>query len=418
MVYGGAKSRTADTDGCTTVRFYDESAEQRSARVSEMNLPGKGAQFRFLLVGAGMIGREHINVTRLLGAAQIAGIYDTSEDSIAAALALFPDDAACPAVYRNLESALAEAEADAVLICTPNFTHFDLVQQVANSGLPLFVEKPMATTLQDAAGLVLLSREYPGFIQLGMQYRYKSQYTEAFRAVKAQGALGKVKTISMSEYRPPFLDKVRQWNKFNEFSGGTLVEKCCHYFDLINLMAESRPVSVYASGGQAVNFLDFKYEGRASDIHDHGFVVINYENGIRASFALNMFAQELYEEMIVGGENGRLVATECSSFKTEGSKGLIKVEVEGHEDYDFRDVTYPEIIERSGHHGATFFEHEALITQLKGELTDSATVEQGLWAIIVASAAQESIAEQQVIEVENYLAGLGLSWVWEEGQSL
>lgn len=400
------------------MKFYVESAAQRSARVQEMTLPGAHPEFRFLIIGVGMIGREHIQVTRLLGQARITGLYDPDEGSIAAALALFNGEGeANPIVYDSLEKALTDCDADAILICTPNYTHYSIIEQARKTNLPLFVEKPMATKLDEAAELVQLGRSYAGFIQLGMQYRFKSQYTEAFREVKLLRSLGDVKTVSMSEYRPPFLDKVNQWNKFNEYSGGTLVEKCCHYFDLINLMAESRPVSVYGSGGQAVNFLDFSYEGRKSDIHDHGFVIINYENGVRASFTLNMFSQELYEELIIGGPQGRVLAAEYSSFRHAGSRGLIKVEVEGHADYDFRDVSYPKIVERSGHHGATFFEHEALIAQLRGQETDSATLEQGLWAIIVASAAQESIESQRLIDIESYLADRGLAWVWNESKN-
>ena len=73
----------------------------------------------------------------------------------------------------------------------------------------------------------------------------------------------------MSEYRPPFLDKVEQWNKFNEFSGGTFVEKCCHYFDLINLLAEGQP-EMFSPAGDKRNFLNFMYgaESRTSTTMD------------------------------------------------------------------------------------------------------------------------------------------------------
>ena len=54
-----------------------------------------------------------------------------------------------------------------------------------------------------------------------MQYRFKSQYVEAFHEIKQNSSLGAIKTIAMSEFRPPFLNKVKQWNKFNAFSGGT-----------------------------------------------------------------------------------------------------------------------------------------------------------------------------------------------------
>ncbi len=393
------------------MRFFDESDIERSARVREWS-PEPQAQFRFLIVGCGMIGREHIRVTRLLGKAAIVGLVDPHQPSTDAALALFEDSSEKPKVFDTTDLAIAELKPDAVFICTPNYTHHEIVEGLVKHGVPLFIEKPMATSLADAAHIVELARDYPSFIQIGMQYRFKSQYSEAFRQVKALQTLGSVKTISMSEYRPPFLDKVNQWNKFNEYSGGTLVEKCCHYFDLINLMAESKPVSVYASGGQAVNFLDFELNGKQSDIHDHGFVVIDYENGVRASFTLNMFAQELYEEFIVGGEKGRLIATESSSFKREESSvGKIKVEVDDHPDYEFRETTYPAIIERSGHHGATFFEHEAFVDQLLGKANDAATVEQGFRAMALASAAQESIATETKISIDDFLKAHSLKWI-------
>jgi myo-inositol 2-dehydrogenase/D-chiro-inositol 1-dehydrogenase len=391
----------------SAVPFYSESAAARRARVEAMALPGPKPQFGLAIIGAGMIGREHLRVATLLGRARVIGLYDTEPTSVQRSLADFatyaPTSLAPPRVYASLEEVCADPAVDGIFVCTPNFTHHDLVVQLLPCGKPLFVEKPMATTLADAAHLLELAASNTGFLQLGMQYRFKAQYVEAFKAAR-EGALGNIKTISMSEYRPPFLDKVGQWNKFNRFSGGTLVEKCCHYFDLINLMAQSEPHRVYATGGQAVNFLDFEQDGERSDIDDHAFVIIDYANGVRASFTLNMFAQELYEEMIVTGEHGRLLATEHSTFKREeASRATIQVEVTGHPYYQPCVVTYPAVIERSGHHGATFFEHEAFIDRLEGKATDAATPLQGLWAIIVASAAQASIAGGEPVSIPDFL---------------
>jgi predicted dehydrogenase len=55
--------------------------------------------------------------------------------------------------------------------------------------------------------------------------------------------------------------QVNNWNRFNKNSGGTLVEKCCHFFDLMTLIANSRPVRVMASGAQDINHLDEIYDG-------------------------------------------------------------------------------------------------------------------------------------------------------------
>ena len=47
------------------------------------------------------------------------------------------------------------------------------------------------------------------------------------------GACGAVKMIAIREHRFPFLEKVDNWNRFSKNTGGTLVEKCCHFFDVM-----------------------------------------------------------------------------------------------------------------------------------------------------------------------------------------
>lgn len=393
----------------TMGRFFNDPQSLRSLAATHREKPAPACEYRFNIIGSGMIGREHMRVITLLGRARVYGLYDTDKGSIELAKAAYAEYSSLPLIeYEDLESACF-AEVDAIFICTPNFTHYDVLKTAMKSGKPIFLEKPMATDLSHAAEIVQLEKQCSSFIQLGMQYRFKSQYCEAFNLVKSQCAIGDVKTISMSEYRPPFLDKVKQWNKFNENTGGTLVEKCCHYFDLINLMAEAKPIRVYATGGQAVNFIDFEYDGKKSDIDDHAFVVINYANGVNASFTLNMFCPELYEEIIITGPKGRVLASETSSFEPDTvSKATVVLENDSKLGSVVSDVTYAPLIERSGHHGATFFEHLAFIEKLEGKETDSATVLQGLWSIIVAAAAQESIAVRMPIEITEFLTKFGL----------
>ena len=219
----------------------------------------------------------------------------------------------------------------------------------------------------------------------------------------------------MSEFRPPFLDKVEQWNKFSEFSGGTLVEKCCHYFDLINLFADSIPNKIYASGGQAINFLDFEKNNQKSDIDDHAFVIIDYENGTRANFTLNMFCPSFSEELILCGDKGKLVAREHYDFQRESkSKSTISIDIGESGPSKTSDVHYPILIEQSGHNGATFFEHIEFINQLKGKDSDCATPLQGLWSIIIACAAQESILKETYIMIDEFLDQNKLGWVTEK----
>jgi predicted dehydrogenase len=361
------------------------------------------------------MGREHMRVSQLLGWADVQGIVDPDGGSLEWACTdwrLLTD--APLTIYRDLSEACLDEAVDATVIATPNHTHRDVLHAVAASRKPVLLEKPMATTLADAMDIVNLARDYPAVIQLGMQYRFKAQYVDALQVVAAECALGLVKTVAMSEYRPPFLDKVDQWNKFNRNSGGTLVEKCCHYFDLINVVAQSRPRQVYASGGRAVNFLDFEWQGEPSDIDDHAMVIIDYDNGVRASFTLNMFCQELYEELVVVGERGRLVASEQASFQPDTpSKAELLVEVPEHPAYRGVPVGYPDWIEASGHYGATFFEHIAFNLQLAGQAVDAATPEQALWSLIVASAAQHSMQIGREVDVGAFCEAKGIGDFYE-----
>ena len=370
---------------------------------------------RLLIVGVGMMGREHLRVTQQLGWAEVQGIVDPFNGSIEWALSDWSLLSSQPLrVYPDLREACLDSAVDAIVICSPNHTHYDVLQIVCESGKPILLEKPMATTLADAMEVFRLASEYPSVIQLGMQYRFKAQYVEALFEIRAKASLGLVKTVAMSEYRPPFLDKVNQWNKFNRHSGGTLVEKCCHYFDLMNVIAASRPKKIYASGGRGVNFLDFQWQGVPSDIDDHAMAIIDYDNGIRANFTLNMFCQELYEELVVVGERGRLVASEQASFHPDTpSEARLQVEVPGHPAYRPQSVGYPPWIEETGHYGATFFEHIAFHRQLAGERVDAATPQQALWSLIVASAAQHSMATGQAVDVATFCTQEGVGDFFE-----
>lgn len=362
-------------------------------------------KYKLVIIGTGTIGQEHMYVATLLGRAQVHGIYDRSAHSMDVAERNFKAYSDKPLVrYASLHEACADKDADAIMICTPNYTHFDIFKTAIATGKPVFLEKPMATTLEHAAAMVSACDNYSAPVQIGLQYRYKAQYVEALHEVAVRKAIGDVKTISLSEYRPPFLDKVSQWNKFSHYSGGTLIEKCCHYFDLMNLIADAKPERVYASGGRAVNFHEFEQEGLASDIDDHAFVIVDYQNGVRGNFTLNMFSHKFTEELIVCGDQGRLLASEVFDIHQRSPcEASISVELGEAGASRSTKVSYASDIEASGHHGATFYEHEAFMDQLDGVQQSSATAVEGLWSVIVAAAAQQSIACGEPVVIEQFL---------------
>jgi predicted dehydrogenase len=368
-------------------------------------------KFRFNVIGVGINGREHIHITMLEGRATIHGVYDPNPGSIKSAKQVYAqyDPEGSLVVYDSLEAACNDPEVDGLIISTPNYTHIDVIKVAAKSGKHILLEKPMATTIKDAYEITQLANSYEAVLQIGLQYRYKAICVEAIYEALTRGVIGNIKTVSILEHRMPFLDKVQQWNKFSRYSGGTLVEKCCHYFDLLNLFAQSRPHSVFATGSMSVNFLEFEYEGEKSDILDNAFVTVIYENGVRASFSLCMFAPMFYEELILCGDEGRLKAYENSDFLPVSRPGShLEIMLGETKPSKITTPCYPKYIEESGHNGATFLEHVNFVDNIEGKETNAAKAVEGFWSVVVGVAAEQSVKLGRVVNIAELLKENGL----------
>ena len=363
-------------------------------------------KYKFNVIGAGMMGREHMTVTMLEGRGTIHGIYDTHDLSIRNAKQVFaehfPDHGLVE--YESLDAACNAPEVDGLIICTPNHTHLDVVKEAVKSGKHILLEKPMSTTIEGADEITQIAKNYEGVFQIGLQYRHKAIYAEAIQEVLERKSVGDVKTLNILEHRIPFLDKVKQWNKFLKQSGGTLVEKCCHYFDLLNLLAQSRPVHVYATGSMAVNFRNFEYHDEKSDIVDNAFVTIVYENGVRAGFNLCMFSPMFYEELTVCGDEGHLKTYETSDYlPAQRPSTHLEVLCGEHKPSKIMTPCYPAKIQESGHYGSTYYEHKYFIDNIEGQEPTTATVDEGFWSIVVGVAAEESIKTGKAVHIEQLL---------------
>lgn len=368
-------------------------------------------KYTFNIIGGGIIGQEHIRVTLLEGRATIKGVYDPNPRSVM--MSQKEAETYSPGlelvVYDTIEEACNDPDVDGLIICTPNYMHIQTIEPAVSSGKHILLEKPIATTVQDAYEITQMAEAYEAVFQLGLQYRFKPQYVEALHEVLERGSVGTVQKVSMMEHRIPFLDKVGQWNKLAEYSGDTLVEKCCHYFDLMNKVAGGRAQSVFAVGSQAVNFKDLEVEGRPSDILDNAYVTVTYENGVTGSFDLSMFSPFFHEEMVVSGDKGRLKATERrDSFPHSPPATALEVMSGVGRPSKITEPMYHDYIQSTGHEGATFMEHIEFVNQIERTPSQSASAEEGLWSVIVAAAAQESIKSGKVVQISDFLASQGL----------
>ena len=361
-------------------------------------------EFSFGVIGCGMMGQEHIYNALLVGRAKIGGLYDPAAKSIDAATRLIARNGQqeAPRIYASLAQAVADPDTDALIIATPNYTHIDVVRTVVGSNKALFVEKPIATTVADAFEVCQLAAAHSQPVRFGLQYRYKSVYAEALTEVFERRSVGRVHSVNMLEHRFPFLDKVQQWNKFSAYTGGTLVEKCCHYFDLMNLFSGGNPQRVFAVGNQAVNFHNFVYDNKKADGLDQAQLSIQYDNGVIGGFSLCMFTPGTREELVVCGDAGRVHASESARLG-EANENRLEVWRGENAASSVRAPDYPSYITKAGHHGSTFFEHLSFVDELSGGVVSGPNLADGLWSVAVGAAAQLSIERGAAVDVAEVL---------------
>jgi len=359
---------------------------------------------RIGIVGTGLMAQEHIRNLGLMPEAEIVALADPVPSSIEWAKTTLGPKAAGVASFRDVTSMLAESRLDAVVIASPNYTHADVLRPLLETDLHILCEKPLATTLADAAEIVRRTERRRGIFWVGMEYRYMPPVAE-FIAQTAAGRVGRLTRMSMAEHRFPFLVKVGDWNRFNRNTGGTMVEKCCHFFDLMRLIARAEPLRVFCSGAMDVNHLEERYSGKVPDIIDNAFAVVDFDNGVRAMLDLCMFAEgaEEQEELAVIGDKAKLTVRIPSSileFSPRVPVGAPKPIERTHVEVDAA------ALEAGHHHGATYYQWRAFLAAAAGRGPVEVTARDGLIAVAMGVAAERSAAEKRVVAIAELLDGI------------
>ncbi len=340
-----------------------------------------------------MMGVEHIRNVAITQGAEIVALADPVATSLAwAKAALGPD--ADPEIYPDA-AALAKAGLDAVIVASPNHTHRDVLQPLFDAGLNILCEKPLATTIDDARWIVAQAAASPGIFWTAMEYRFMPPVTAFVRQVH-EGRAGRLQMLSIREHRFPFLPKVGDWNRFGANTGGTMVEKCCHFFDLMRLIVKSEAVRVYCSGAMDVNHVDERYDGRTPDIIDNSFTTVDFANGVRAMLDLSMFADgaEDQEEIVAVGDKARLDVRIPSG-------DIVYAPRTGYHHPKAVERTHipvdPQALAAGHHHGATFYQHQKFLAALTGEGAVEVTASDGFSAVAIGTAAEISAREHRVV---------------------
>ncbi|EPX81615.1 Gfo/Idh/MocA family protein [Litoreibacter arenae] len=368
-----------------------------------------GQHVRYGLIGCGMMGQEHLRNIALLPDTSVGAIFEPDAGMAAQALVFAPN----AALVDSVEALLEVEDLDCILIVSPNFRHVEQLETLAQKRpLPVLVEKPLFTEPQHIPRMEAFAQSYPAPVWVAMEYRYMPPIA-AFLS-EAEVATGGVKMLTIREHRFPFLPKVGDWNRFNRDTGGTFVEKCCHFFDLMRLVMRSEPVRVMASGGQDVNHLDESYDGETPDIFDNGYVIVDFASGTRAVLELCMFAEgaRYQEEVSAVGPNGKIEALVPGPGRFWpphlGDAPVPQVIVSPrHPKGPFvREVPVdPTILDAGDHNGSTFYQHQGFVDLVRGNRdAPEVGLRDGMMSVLMGMAAQRSMLEHRAVRIDEMTA--------------
>lgn len=356
---------------------------------------------RYGIIGCGMMGREHIRNIGLIEGVEVAAYFEPDGVQAMQASALVPDAVACP----DLETLVARDDLDALVIASPNNLHVAQLRALAAARpRPVLVEKPVFTKATERSALLDLAKVYAAPIWVAMEYRYMPPMAAFLREVN--DATGGVKMLSIREHRFPFLHKVGHWNRFNAATGGTLVEKCCHFFDLMRLVMGTEPVRIMASGGQAVNHLDECYDDGVPDVWDNAFVVLEFPGGARAMLELCMFAEgaRFQEDVSAIGPAGKIETRVPGPTRfwpsNRGPAPVPELEISPRRPIGpiLRDIPVdPVLLQAGDHNGATYYQHQKFAEVVAGRGTVEVTLQDGIRAVDLGLAAQQAAQEGRTL---------------------
>ena len=229
--------------------------------------------------------------------------------------------------YSSLNEMLSNEKLDLLMIGSPNHLHLDHIKIGLNAGIKIFAEKPIVIDEAQSFELARLLGEFgQDQVLVGLVLRY-SQHARSVRNLIDKNILGNIISIEASEHIMPWHGGffMRNWRRKEKFSGGFMLEKCCHDIDFYNMIVGRRVKRVASFGGRSSFIPENKPENNLeeftkynltgwqakesvfdsdADIVDHQVAIIEYENGATLAFHTNMRVPDEFRRFAVIGTNG------------------------------------------------------------------------------------------------------------------
>lgn len=245
---------TAETTSAAAASDTGTAAADTAA--AALAAPGKDGKARIALIGTG--GRSEMYVRAILGkhadTAELVAFSDVNPGRVEFYQKLIQELGA-PGPVASFDPAeltsFVQANAiDRIIVTTPDYTHADYIVEGLRAGADVVVEKPLTIDAESCRRIVQAVHETCRNVVVTFNYRY-SPRNSALKEIIQSGVIGKVTSIDFSWVLDTVhgADYFRRWHREKKNSGGLLIHKASHHFDLVNWWIDDVPERVFASGG-------------------------------------------------------------------------------------------------------------------------------------------------------------------------
>ena len=246
---------------------------------------------KYVLVGTGGRSRMYIDALadQFASSSKLLAICDSNQGRRDLVLRQYGDRLTGLESYapEDFDKMLQEQKPDCVIVCTKDSTHSDYICRALELDCDVITEKPMTTDEKKCQRIIDTVKKTGKKVSVMFNYRY-SPVREQVKKILASGIIGKVCSVDfqwMLDTRHG-ADYYRRWHRNKANSGGLMVHKATHHFDLVNWWLGSVPVSVFAEGGKV--FYDYK-QAQRHGLKKHGdrCMDCNLKNRCNFYFDLN-----------------------------------------------------------------------------------------------------------------------------------
>lgn len=313
---------------------------------------------KYVIVGAGgralgMFAKPF--AAELRGIAELVGVYDVNP----VRANILSEKAGGIRVFDDFDAMIRESKPDAVIVTTPDSLHDHYIIRSLEAGCDAISEKPMTTDADKCRAIIEAEKRTGKRVIVTFNCRFMP-YVVRIKELLAKGTIGDVLHVALnwSLDTRHGADYFRRWHRQMKNSGGLLIHKSTHHFDMVNWWLNDEPETVYANGSRLfygptreargrtcstcphTNSCEFYFDvaaneftksfykeaeaydgyyrdqcvfGEDIDIYDTMSLSVKYAKGTHLSYSLNAYSPYEGWKATFVGTNGRIEAEESHS---------------------------------------------------------------------------------------------------------